>query len=113
MSAPRKPSVLFVFYSYTKQTLKVVQAMAEVLRGRGCDVQLGAIEFIDPRYADRFKEFPMPHPFREVVGMIPAELRRRPGKMSRQSPNAGIKERTQRAGTLVAAAIMPITFQPP
>jgi hypothetical protein len=81
MSAPRKPSVLFVFYSYTKQTLKVVQAMAEVLRGRGCDVQLGAIEFIDPRYADRFKEFPMPHPFREVVGMIPAELRRRSGKI--------------------------------
>ena len=23
----------------------------------------------------------MPHPFREVLGMIPAELRRRPGKI--------------------------------
>jgi hypothetical protein len=66
-----KPSVLFVYYTYTKQTLKVVEAMASVFRGRGCDVQLAAIEFTDPRYAGRFKEFPMPHPFRELVGMIP------------------------------------------
>jgi uncharacterized membrane protein len=33
-------------------------------------------------------------------------------RMSRQSPNAGIGGRTQQAGTLVAATIMPITFQP-
>jgi hypothetical protein len=32
--------------------------MAEVLRGHGCDVILTAIEFTDPRYAGRFKEFP-------------------------------------------------------
>jgi hypothetical protein len=81
MDPVTKPSVLFVYYTYTQQTLRLVEAMAGVLRGRGCDVHLGAIEFIDPRYADRFKEFPMPHPFREVVGMIPAELRRRPGKI--------------------------------
>ena len=78
-----KPSVLFVYYTYTKQTLKVVEAMASVFRGRGCDVQLAAIEFTDPRYAGRFKEFPMPHPFRELVGMIPAESpRRRPAKIA-------------------------------
>ena len=81
MDPSASPSVLFVYYTYTQQTLKVIDAMADVLRGRGCDVNLGAIEFVDPRYADRFKEFPMPHPFREVVGMIPAELRRRPGKI--------------------------------
>lgn len=83
-SAPTwKPSVLFVYYTYTQQTLKVVQAMAGVLRGRGCDVALAAIEFTDPRYADRFKQFPMPHPFRELVGMIPAESpRRRPAKIA-------------------------------
>ena len=57
--------------------------MNPVLRGRGCDVQLAAIEFTDPRYAGRFKEFPMPHPFRELVGMIPAESpRRRPAKIA-------------------------------
>ena len=68
---------------FQKQTLKVVEVMAGVLRGRGCDVQLAAIEFTDPRYAGRFKEFPMPHPFRELVGMIPAESpRRRPAKIA-------------------------------
>lgn len=46
-------------------------------------MQLAAIEFTDPRYAGRFKEFPMPHPFRELVGMIPAESpRRRPAKIA-------------------------------
>jgi menaquinone-dependent protoporphyrinogen IX oxidase len=81
MDATRKPQVLFVYYTYTEQTLKVVDAMAGVLRDRGMDVHLGAIEFVDPRYAERFKSFPMPHPFREVLGMIPAELRRKPAEI--------------------------------
>src|SRR5829696_6755603 len=46
-----KPSVLFVYYTYTQQTLKLVDAMADVLRDRECDVHLGAIEFVDARYA--------------------------------------------------------------
>jgi hypothetical protein len=76
------PSVLFVYFTYTNQTQKVIDAMAEVLRGRNIGVTLAAIEFTDPRYADRFREFPMPHPFRELVGMIPAESpRRRPAKI--------------------------------
>jgi hypothetical protein len=56
-----KPSVLFIYYTYTLETLRLVEAMADVLRGRGCEANLGAIAFIDPRYADRFKEFPVPH----------------------------------------------------
>jgi hypothetical protein len=76
-----KPSVLFVYYTYTQQTLKVVEAMARVLQDRGSDVALAGIEFTDPRYADRFKEFPMPHPYREVIGMIPPELFRATGKI--------------------------------
>ena len=74
-----KPQVLFVYYTYTQQTQKIVDAMADVLRARGCDAHLAAIEFTEPRYAGRFETFPMPHPFREVLGMIPAELRRRTG----------------------------------
>jgi len=42
---------------------------------------LAGIEFTDPRYADRFKEFPLPHPYREVVGMIPPELLRKTGSI--------------------------------
>ncbi len=58
MGSTRRPSVLFVYYTYTQQTQKVIDGMADVLRSRDCDVHLGAIEFTDPRYADRFKEFP-------------------------------------------------------
>jgi hypothetical protein len=75
------PRVLFVYYTYTKQTSTVVDVMSDVLRDRGCDVQTAAIEFEDEKYAGRFREFPMPHPFREVLGMIPAEARRRPAKI--------------------------------
>jgi hypothetical protein len=82
MDATAKPSVLFVYFTYTNQTRKIIDAMTEALRGRDVDVTLAAIEFTDPRYAERFKEFPMPHPFRELVGMIPAESpRRRPAKI--------------------------------
>ena len=55
--------------------------MSEVFERRGCDVHRAVIEFDEPRYAKRFETFPMPHPFREVLGMIPAELRRRPAKV--------------------------------
>jgi flavodoxin len=81
MDPATKPSVLFVYYTYTQQTQSVIDAMAEVLRGRGCDVQLGLIEFPDARYAARFKEFPMPHPFRELIAMVPAEAMRSTGEI--------------------------------
>jgi multimeric flavodoxin WrbA len=75
------PSVLFVYYTYTQQTSKVLDAMAEVLRARGCQVTAARLEFEDKRYEGRFETFPMPHPFREVLGMIPAELSRKPEKI--------------------------------
>jgi hypothetical protein len=68
MDATAKPSVLFVYFTDTNQTPKVIDAMTEVLQSRDVDVTLAAIEFTDPRYAARFQEFPMPHPFRELVG---------------------------------------------
>lgn len=82
MGSARSPSVLFVYYTYTQQTQKVIDAMAEELRGRGCDVRLGLIEFTDPRYEGRFEMFPMPHPLREVLGMLPIEARRGTGTIS-------------------------------
>ena len=81
MGSESRPSALFVYFSYTQQTKNVLDAMADVLRGRGIDVALAAIELTDPRYAARFQEFPMPKPYREVVGMVPAELRRKPAQI--------------------------------
>ena len=56
--------------------------MTEVFCARGWDVVHAAIDLTDERYTARFHEFPMPHPFRELVGMIPAELRRTTGEIS-------------------------------
>jgi hypothetical protein len=46
------------------------------------EVEHAAIDLTDARYTSRFHEFPMPHPFRELIGMIPAELRRSTGEIS-------------------------------
>jgi multimeric flavodoxin WrbA len=70
-----KPSVLVVYYSYTNQTKKVLDAMAEVLREQGCGVTFAQIELTDPRYEKRFESFPLKHPYREMFGMIPVEAR--------------------------------------
>ena len=70
-----------VYYTYTKQTTKVLESVAEVLTDRGCEVTQACLKLLDPRYAERFKSFPMPRPFLEVLGMIPAELSRKPEKI--------------------------------
>ena len=44
-----KPKVLFVYYTYSQQTLRVVEVMADELRERGCEVRQAKIEFTDPR----------------------------------------------------------------
>jgi flavodoxin len=79
VSPSKKPTVVFVYYSYTQQTLRVVKTMAAVLRNRGVEVALAGIEFTDPDYADRFDVFPLRRPFLDVVGMIPSALRRTTG----------------------------------
>src|SRR4051794_9913246 len=70
MAAPR---VLIVYYSYTRQTQFVADAMADVLTDQGCEVQQAAIALTDRRYAGRFERFPLP--FRKLVGMLPAQAR--------------------------------------
>lgn len=77
-----KPKVLFVYYTYTNQTQKVVDAMSEAMHERGCEVVLAKVDLTDTRYTARFHEFPMPKPFRELVAMIPAEIFRKTGEIS-------------------------------
>src|SRR5437763_12818425 len=80
-ATPSRPRVLFVFYSYTQQTRKVVQEMADVLRERDCEVEQAAIEFTDARWAKRFASFPFRHLYRDLFGMIPAQLRGATGEI--------------------------------
>jgi flavodoxin len=73
------PRILFVYYSHTQQAQRVCDAMAEVLRGRGCDVSQAAIEFTDPHYAKNFKEFPFRHAVFGILPLLWPQLRRRTG----------------------------------
>jgi len=81
MNSPRKPSVLFVFYTHTEQSRRVADAMAGVLRERGCDVALAEIEFTDPRYARKFGRFPFRHAVLDLLAVLPAQVRRSTGQI--------------------------------
>jgi menaquinone-dependent protoporphyrinogen IX oxidase len=74
-----KPHVLFVYYSFTQQTRRVADAMAEVLRERGCDVTEAAIQFTDTHYGKKFSKRPMGWPIAKIVSMFPAQVRRKTG----------------------------------
>lgn len=76
-----RPRVLLVYYSYTQQTVKVVDAMSEVFTQKGCAVTAAPIEFTDSRYVDRFARFPMRHAFFDLLRMLPAQLRRATGEI--------------------------------
>jgi hypothetical protein len=73
--------VLFIYYTYSQQTRSVVGAMAGALRDRGCDVREARIEFTDPRYAERFSQFPFRHVYRDLFAMLPAQMRRATGQI--------------------------------
>jgi menaquinone-dependent protoporphyrinogen IX oxidase len=76
-----KPRVLLIYYTYTQQSRKVAEAMADVFRERGCDARLAAIEFADRRYADRFTRFPLRHTYLDIFGMLPAQVRAATGEI--------------------------------
>ena len=82
----RTPRVLLLYYSYTGQSKKVLDAAAEVLRARGCDVTEAPVEFTDPRYAERFSRFPMRSVWPEFLGMLPAQTLKRTGDI--RTPDA-------------------------
>src|SRR4051795_7980392 len=75
------PRALLAYYTYTQQSLKVAEVIAEVLRERGCEVHLAGIELTDSRYAERFSRFPLRHAYRDLFGMLPAQLRGATGEI--------------------------------
>jgi len=75
------PRVLLVYYTYTQQNLRVVEAMADVFRERGCDVRQAGIEFTDKRWAERFSQLPLRHPYLDIFRMLPAQVRGATGEI--------------------------------
>ena len=75
----RTPRVLLLYYSYTGQARRVLDAAGEVFAERGFEVSRAPIEFTDPRYAERFSRFPMRQVWREFFGMLPPQTLRATG----------------------------------
>jgi hypothetical protein len=79
MDRAGKPKVTFVYFSYTKQTKRVMDAMAEVFQQRGWDVQAAPIAFTDHRWTARFSTFPLP--MLNLLGMFLPQLRGATGEI--------------------------------
>ena len=78
--APKR-RVLLVYYTHTQQALRVADAMAQVLRDRGCDVAEAGIEFTDPRYLDKFATFPFRHAVFDILPLLWPQTRRATGQI--------------------------------
>ena len=74
-----QPRVLFVYYTFTQQTGMVVDAIAEELTAQDCSVTKCLLEFRDTHYGGRFASLPMSWPIWNIVGMLPAQRRRKTG----------------------------------
>lgn len=70
-----RPRVLLLYYTYTGQSLKVLEAAGEVFAQRGCEVHRAPIEFTDPRYAQRFSRFPMRRVWPDMLSVLSAQKR--------------------------------------
>lgn len=77
----RRPRVLLLYYTYTGQALKVLEAAGKVFRERGCEVHEAAIEFTDRRFAQRFSRFPLRHVWLDMFSVLPAQARRATGEI--------------------------------
>jgi menaquinone-dependent protoporphyrinogen IX oxidase len=77
----KPPRVLLLYYSYTGQSLKVLEAAGEVFAERGYDVHKAPLEFTDPRYAERFSRFPMRRVWPDMLSVLPAQRRGATGEI--------------------------------
>lgn len=80
-SGERSPRVLLLYYSYTGQSQKVLEAAGDVFRERGCEVNTAQIELTDPRYAGRFSRFPMRRVWPDMLSVLPAQKRGETGEI--------------------------------
>ena len=81
MNEEAKPKVLIVYYTLTKQSGRVADAMATAFEERGCDVTKALIEFTDGRWIGKLSQFPMKRPITQIGSILPAQLRHKTGEI--------------------------------
>jgi len=77
----RPPRILLLYYSYTGQSQKVLEAAGEVFRTRGCEVRKAEIKFTDQRYAEKFSRFPMRRVWPDMMSVLGAQKRGETGEI--------------------------------
>ncbi|GLE51269.1 flavodoxin family protein [Mycobacterium montefiorense] len=80
-AAGRRPRVLLLYYTFTGQALRVLEAAGEVFSERGFQVDKARIEFTDHRWAQRFSRVPLRHAMLDLLSMLPAQARRAAGEI--------------------------------
>ena len=81
MNGPTNRKALVVYYSLTKQSGRVADAMAKALEERGFQATKALIEFTDERYLPKLSEFPMKRPMLQIPVILPAQLRHKTGEI--------------------------------
>ena len=81
MSDETRPRVLIVYYTLTKQSGRVAEAMVEAFEARGCDVAKAPIEFTDERWLPKLSAFPMKRPIPQIASILTAQLRHKTGEI--------------------------------
>ena len=81
MTAETRRRALIVYYTLTKQSGRVADAMATALEARGIDVTKAPVEFTDERYLPKLSQFPMKRPMFQIPVILPAQLRHKTGEI--------------------------------
>ena len=81
MDSETKPKVLIVYFTLTKQSGRVADAMAAEVTARGYDVTKASIEFTDERWVPKLSQFPMTRPIPQIASILPAQLRHQTGEI--------------------------------
>ena len=81
MSGEAKPKALVVYFTFSQQTGRVAEVVAEALGEKGYDVSKSAIEFTDPKWAGRFSDVPMHFAVMKIVSILVSQRMRRTGEI--------------------------------
>jgi menaquinone-dependent protoporphyrinogen IX oxidase len=81
MTADRKPTALVVYHTFSQQTGRVAEVMAEALAEKGYEVTSSPIEFTDPKWSKLFAGVPMRRPALQIPTILVAQRRRQTGEI--------------------------------
>lgn len=81
MNPERKPTVLVVYFTLTRQVGRVAEVMERAFEARDIDVTKALIEFTDERWVPRLSQFPMKRPIVQLGSILPAQLLHKAGEI--------------------------------